>query len=224
MSALGIKKRDLEAEAKGWFDKMTTEHELTVLHDDGVYRHLKFAAQGTSIWRFDLVTWPGHLAVSGDLSSYTFSRTHDMLQFFEIGRGINPHYWSEKVIAGQDRVREYSPEVARQFVIEQFWEDRMQRDEPNAPLWRAIREDVLPNLHNEDEARIALHNFEYREPEPPRTHSVDFKPEQIRRRSATYDFSNSWEWDIRDYHPQFLLICHAIVWGIAKYRAAKAQS
>ncbi|GAB6925863.1 hypothetical protein AAC389_15790 [Rhodococcus qingshengii] len=224
MSALGIKKRDPEAEAKGWFDKMTTEHELTVLHDDGVYRHLKFAAPGTNIWRFDLVTWPGHLAVSGDLSSYTFSRTYDMLQFFEIGRGINPHYWSGKVIAGQDRVREYSPEVARQFVIEQFWEDRMQRDEPNAPLWRAIREDILPNLHNEDEARIALHNFEYREPQPPRTHSVDFKPEQIRRHSATYDFSNSWEWDIRDYHPQFLLICHAIVWGIAKYRAAKAES
>jgi hypothetical protein len=225
MSAVGTRKRTRAATPKDWFDEATTEHEMTVLHDDGVYRHLKFARPGTNIWRFDLVTWPGHLAVSGDLSSYTFSRLHDMLEFFAGDRGINPHYWAEKVIAGRERTMEYSPELARRHVIEQFWEDRLQRDEPNAPLWRAIRKEVLPYLDNEADARVALRDFEYRAPEPPRTQSVDLRPEQIRRirrHHADYQFGDAWEWDLTDYDPQFILICHAIVWGIAKYRETKA--
>lgn len=206
---------------KQMFDAETTGHEMTILHDEGLYRHLKCAAPGTNIWRFDLATWPGHLAVSGDLGSYTFSRLPDMFEFFEGDRGINLHYWAEKVIAGKERTMEYSPELARQHVIERFWEDRLQRDEPNAPLWRAIRQEVISYLgENEREAYSAIRNFEYRAPRPATAKSLDFRPERISRRHADYQFSDAWEWDLRDYDSQFILICHAIVWGIAKYREA----
>ncbi|MDV6267045.1 hypothetical protein [Rhodococcus globerulus] len=209
---------------KAMFDAETTEHELTILHDDGLYRHVKCAAPGTNIWRFDLVTWPGHLAVSGDLGSYTFSRLPDMFEFFEGDRGINPSYWAQKVVAGKERTTEYSPDLARQHVIERFWEDRLQRDEPNAPLWRAIRQEVISRLGDDErEAHDAICNFEYRAPRPSVGKSLDFRPERISRRHADYRFTDAWEWDLRDHDSQFILICHAIVWGIAKYRAAKLE-
>jgi len=215
------------ATPKEMFDRETSEHEMEILHDDGVYRHLKFAKPGTNIWRFDLVTWPGHLAVSGDLSSYTFNRLYDMFEFFGGDREINPHYWAEKVVAGRERTMEYSPELAQRHVIERFWEDRLQRDEPNGPLWRAIREEVIEYLEDENEARRAINDFTYRIPEPSREKGVDFRPERIRKyrdHRVDYQFTDAWEWALRDYDGQFILICHAIAWGIQQYRAAKAQA
>jgi hypothetical protein len=212
------------SDAKAQFEAETTEHVMTVLHDDGVYRHIKFARPDTNIWRFDLVTWPGHLAISGDLQSYTFHRLYDMFEFFGGGRNINPDYWSEKVVAGRERTMEYSPERARQLVIEHFMEARHQRDEPNLPLWQAIREEVLSRLdEDEQEAHRAIGDFAYYLPDTPRIRSEDFKPEVIIRRAlnrrVNFEVSDSWEWDLRDFDHHFLLICHAIQWGIAKYRA-----
>ncbi|WP_213573307.1 hypothetical protein [Rhodococcus sp. USK13] len=209
--------------AKARFEAEVTEHQMTVLHDEGLYRHIKFARPGSNMWRFDLVTWPGHLAISGDLQSYTFSRLPDMFEFFD-GRRINPSYWAEKVVAGRERTMEYSPERARQLVVEHFMESRHQRDEPNLPLWQAIRSEVLSRLdEGEHEAHRAISDFAYYLPETPRKKSEDFKPEPIVRRAlsrrANFEFSDSWEWDLRDFDHHFLLICHAIQWGIAKYRA-----
>jgi len=77
------------------------KHEMTVLHDDGLYRHLRFAAPGTGMWSFNIITWPGHLATSGDIADgFMFSRTADMTNFFEIGQDggeINASYWAEKM-------------------------------------------------------------------------------------------------------------------------------
>lgn len=36
------------------FVNETFHHELTVLRDDGVYRHLRYAAPETGIWSFDV--------------------------------------------------------------------------------------------------------------------------------------------------------------------------
>lgn len=213
--------------AKAQFDAEVTEHQMTVLHDDGLYRHIKFARPDTNCWRFDLVTWPGHLAISGDLQSYTFARLPDMFDFFDEPR-INPHYWAQKVVAGRERTMEYSPELARQLVVEHFMEARHYRDEPNLPLWQAIRQQVLSRLdEDEREARDAIDGFAYYLPDTPRKKSEDFKPEVIRRRSivrhANFQFDDAWEWDLRDYDHHFLLICHAIRWGISKYKQANRQ-
>src|SRR5699024_12293847 len=45
---------------KGFVDQ-TAQHQLAVLHDEGLYRHLRMAAPGTSMWHWEVVTWPGHL-------------------------------------------------------------------------------------------------------------------------------------------------------------------
>lgn len=83
------------------------EHELTVLRDDGPYRHLRCAKPGTYVYGFDIVTWPGYLCICGDIGCWTFSRITNMIEFFgkNLGMGINPHYWSEKLQDGHERAR-----------------------------------------------------------------------------------------------------------------------
>lgn len=99
--------------ARAHFEEATHGQEMEILHDDGLYRHLRFKAPGTWIYGYDLVTWPGYLAINGDLvSGYTFSRLPDMLRFFASGPDINPEYWSEKITnhAARAATREYEEE------------------------------------------------------------------------------------------------------------------
>ena len=69
------------AEVHERFKKDTAEHQMTVLRDDGLYRHLRFRKPGTGIYGFDIVTWPGYLAISGDMGASMFTRLEDMIQF-----------------------------------------------------------------------------------------------------------------------------------------------
>ena len=122
------------------FLQRVAEHQLEILRDDGLYRHLRCRKPGTGIDGFDLVTWPGFLCYCGDMGDYLFQRCDDMLAFFRRGdRGINPIYWSKKVVAqGRDGVREYAPDRFRRVVREIL-------DEQNASpeLRQAVEDDVL---------------------------------------------------------------------------------
>lgn len=120
------------------FTAETTKHQLAVLHDDGLYRHLRFKAPGSGFYWFDLVTWPGYLSFGGDMDGYVFSRVPDMFTFFRDQRnGINPHYWAEKVTDGRDRTKTYSEDRFRQLVTEHFV-DAVRSGAP-AGLGRAVR-------------------------------------------------------------------------------------
>ncbi|MDV6271087.1 hypothetical protein [Rhodococcus globerulus] len=211
MSAVGTKKRDLLAHAKREFDLSVTEHEMTILRDDEQYRHIRFQKPGTSIYWFDLITWPYHLVISGDLEAFHFSREEDMFGFFagsgsSYEHGINPHYWGEK-IQGSAKWRVYSPELFTQLVVEDFWERRHDYEGDVVELWREIKDGVLEYAEFESEARSALHNFRH----------LDIK-------GGDFEFYDTWEWAFTDYDIHYLRSLHAIVWGIKKYRAAKAQS
>jgi hypothetical protein len=74
------------------FLKEVSTHQFTVLHESGLYRHLRFKRPGTGIMHFDIVTWPGYLAYSGDMGCFVFQRLDDMLEFFKIkNRKFNLH-------------------------------------------------------------------------------------------------------------------------------------
>lgn len=67
------------------FAREMAGHEMTVLHDDGLYRHLRFTSnlRGHGEYWFYLITWPGCLTIRGDYgNAYTFTREPDMLPFF----------------------------------------------------------------------------------------------------------------------------------------------
>lgn len=102
------------------------DHCITILKDDGIYRHINYAKPGTINISFQVTTWPGYLCISGDMGCYTFSRTQDMFNFFGGGDdlGINPGYWQEKVQAGASYsgasaiCKEYSPDKFRAAIKE----------------------------------------------------------------------------------------------------------
>lgn len=99
----------------------TAHHRLEILRDDGVYRHLRMQQPGTSFYYYDIITWPGYLTVTGDMGTWTFSRTRDMFRFFGAWDGqINTGYWSEKLEAGAGcSAREL---LAKEFDDDEFCE------------------------------------------------------------------------------------------------------
>ena len=85
-------------EALTSFTKGTVNHKMTILNEDGVYRHLRFKTPGTFNLYFDIITFPGNLMITGDMGTWSFSRIEDMFKFFRSKeRHICPDYWAEKL-------------------------------------------------------------------------------------------------------------------------------
>lgn len=181
------------------FVRDAAKHEMTVLHDDGLYRHLRYASPKSNAYWFDVVTWPGSLAIRGDIDGHMFTRITDMFEFFR-RKHINPGYWAEKLEGGRDSVKVYSEELFVQLVKEHVADAIRHGDAPRG-ISRAVRDEILnsPDLHFEERAREALAAFEFK----------------------GFRFDDTWEWDFRDYDWSFLWACHAIVWGIRQYDAAR---
>src|SRR3954463_11871038 len=98
------------------FARDTADHQMTIVHDDGLYRHLRFRNPNRT-WNywFDLITYPGGLTFQGDGESFTFRRLEDMFEFFRqpANATINPSYWGEKLTGrgGRDSVMHYQQEL-----------------------------------------------------------------------------------------------------------------
>lgn len=178
------------------FRKDTEKHEMNVRHDDGLYRHLVFKQPGSSFYWYELITWPGHLTIQGDMGCYVFARVDDMFEFFE-GPYINAGYWGEKLQA-HSGYRQYSEHITRKLVVEDF-DDRKDGFDDAHAIWSAIEDEILAEdvVPFEDLVRDALTNFRY----------------------SGFEFFDVWEWDLRDYTVQFLWCCHAIQQGIKQYRS-----
>jgi hypothetical protein len=190
------------------FARDTDQHEMTVLHNDGLYRHLRFQRttwrpplvkplKHSSYW-FDLITVPGSLIFRGDGESYVFSRDEDMIAFFRgsAWRGEpNVHYWAEKVTDGRDRLKVYDEDLFVQFVKEQFIETARCGGVPPGTGKALLANAEDYDLTYEENAREFLDDFEHK----------------------GFRFTDTWEWDFRDYDWWFLWALHAILWGIARF-------
>lgn len=83
------------------FLKDVHNHEMRILHHEGIYRHVRYRKPGDSNMWFELVTWPEHLTIAGDMGTWTFSRVEDMFTFFRDEQlRINESYWAEKLQGG----------------------------------------------------------------------------------------------------------------------------
>lgn len=190
------------------------EHEMTVLLDtldDGTpYRHVRFARPGTGIWSFNLVTWPGHLAISGDLQTHVFCRLHDMFDFFRGGGSVNPSYWGEKLRAEGHRSEHgespFNDEVFREVVQDHLddYKDQLSAEDFAALNAYAAEELLEADYYGDRNFAVnALSEFEWVSPDE----------------SITVRFSDAWEYDLGGYDHHFLLAIHAIQWGVNKYLA-----
>ena len=191
------------------FLRDVSEHEMTIIRDDGVSRHIRFRKPDTICMGFDLITWPGHLCYTGDMGTYVFQRLNDMFCFFreEPRHGntgelyINTGYWSEKLEAVDKRggVMEYSPDKFRETIKEILDEDEDTTDE----LRQAIEDEVL--CYADDggqEAYDAANSFQF---------------------DGKQYFTDFWEYDITAYTFRFVWCCYALSWAIRKYDQEKAS-
>ncbi|WP_030670509.1 hypothetical protein [Streptomyces rimosus] len=189
------------------FARDTARHEMTVLHEEGLYRHLRFASpeQG-HIVPFELIAWPYNLVVkAGWVFHFDINATPDMFDLFRrtaFSGEINPGYWSEKVRTGRDEVEGFDPDLFEQqvkrYVVHSIREGEAPRG-IGAEVTREIFE--LGDISHEAGARAALADFRF----------------------GGWDFGDLSEWDFSDYTPGFLHCCRAIRRGIDLYDAARKQ-
>lgn len=186
------------------FEKDVAGHEMTIACDDGLHRHLTFKRPGSSTYHFHITTWPGYLAISGDMGTFVFARLPDMFEFFRGEREINPGYWSEK-LAAHDRngVRQFDNDLYVEALKHHFERWYFDNNSDRAKAWAAIEDEfsgILDATTTEEAIRYA-HAWKC-----PVTgqHFTDF-----------------WDYRLEDYTYQFIWCCRAILWAIRCYYAVK---
>ncbi len=198
------------------------KHSMTIIRDDGAYRHIRFSRGSSSVYQFDFITWPGYLCYCGDMGTYVFRRLEDMFEFFRTDRkyaaerghrlSINLGYWSEKLVAvdGGRRngsAKEFSPEKFERIVKEQLgeWLSESELDAVGCrELREAVEEDVLRHVDDGEYAAYhAAHHFQH-------------------GRYQFHDFF--FEHDFTEYTFHFVWCCYALAWGIQQYDDSKAAA
>jgi hypothetical protein len=214
------------------FLRDVADHQMIVLRDDGVNRHVRFKQPDSGNMYFDLITWPGHLCYTGDMGTYVFQRTEDMFGFFRTDREynrqrgrrltINLGYWTEKLIAvngGRDggKAMDYDEDQFRR-VINRYRVSWMRSakaeglldEDGRRSLWEAVDDDVFGALEDGgvERALWAAHEFSY----------------QNRDSSGSRDswhFEDLWEHRFQDYTFGMVWCLYALAWGIEQYDTAK---
>jgi hypothetical protein len=197
--------------SKSEFLRCVEKHEMEVMLDSGVYRHLRFKAPDTGNQHFHLVTFPGRLVYCGDMGSFMFSRTVDMFDFFRRpDRGINLSYWGEKIVArDRDGVTEFSLDKVKDVISgivkdqTEDWTDK-KRQEADEELELVFDEldmdasDIGDVIRIMNEQCAPLLNSEW--------------------------FSDLWDYSSEAYTYRFQWACYAIAWGIEQYDKFKEQN
>ena len=209
----------------------TENHQMEVLLDNGIYRHVKFSRDGSSTYQFSLVTWPGHLSISGDMGCYTFRRINDMFGFFntdkndfnfnEKGISINPGYWSEKMegVTGYNKGKVFNSDLIVKSIIshiESCYEGCDFDDYINPVTDESFEseEDLI------DALKVEVYSyFEYKELDEHRfVSAVDEFRSEIHE---DFNFQDEWEWlETHEWSHHYIWCCYAIAYGVGKYNQA----
>lgn len=207
---------------KEQFLKEVASHELHVLRDDGVYRHLRFQKPGTICMSFDLITWPGHLCYAGDMGTFVFRRVHDMLTFFRTEgrskedpfRWVERSYWHQKLEAidrcdGSQEfdsdafAREITKQRRRLLVLHGRGMDKRHRQD----LWDELGELKDKAIGGEACAMDAAYNWSFIAQKRGLTQVI---------RLDIDEFPDCKRWSHR-----FEWCCFALRWGVMAYDQAK---
>lgn len=198
--------QDLEwSTAQRQFEAETREHTMTVLRRDGVSRHLRFARPGLRRWSWDIVTWPGHLAVSGDVGNgWQFAHgDRDVLPLFvpfALRGRINPDYWAQRVPARlRPDARRFSPAKFARSVREQIAAHGL-TPRQRAELLRALDAAGVFRARDRHTAGSALAG-------------------RWAAGGASVEFTGVDDMDVEEWDRQFLLSQFAILFATTRYGA-----
>ena len=213
-------------QAQARFFKDTEHHELQILRDDGVYRHIRLKVPGTTCMHFDLITWPGYLCYTGDMGTYVLTRLSDMFEFFRKKRradgtfSIDFRYWAEKCEsegARGDGVSEFDPDAFKREITRQRRRlfvghgEHMDADE-RREFWDSLEE--VKNSADEGEHRTFSSVMDW---------SFLIKKRDRWGHDPKWIFLCTEDFpDCKAYTHRFLWCCHAMAWGIEQYDLSKA--
>lgn len=197
------------------FLRDVSEHVMEMVIDTGVHRHIVFHNPGSSIYKFEILTWPGSLCITGDCGTYVFSRVPDMFCFFRRdGEAdtlpINPDYWQQKLdsVDRSSGYLEFDP-VHFQEMIKREFDDFFESNDDlvhyKDGLWQAIQDDVLCCFDDEFSAYQAVRDFHYI------VGDEDFYLHYLLDEGLCQKNTD-----------RFLWCLYAIVWGIKKYDERKS--
>lgn len=216
------------AEVYERFKKDTANHQMVIVRDDGLYRHIRFRRPETYAYGFDIVTWPGYLAISGDMGASLFTRLDDMLEFFREtperhdkadGLYINPSYWLEKCVANDGEAKEFSTDLLSAYVRSAFdeyvkdQEDDDGRDPEWADdLWEEIEQEIISRADDNPSVETAIKAMD------------EFAPDD--ERFSGFRFVDAWESasSLEDYTFHFLWRLYAIAYAVRAYDVARAPT
>lgn len=214
---------DNRKNAKKSFERDVANHEMQVLRDDGVYRHLLFKKPGTNCCHFNVVTYPGTLVYTGDMGDFVFQRLDDMFEFFRTdagrGDGINPGYWAEKLVAiDRGGLKEFVEEKFNRTVMEYLinW-IREHRHKISKEDRRELWEDVVNNVVDADSdnegmrKQIAANDF---------YHKILTTDGKFRN----FYFRDFFENNFEDYGLHFYWACYAIAYAVKQYDMFKTPA
>ena len=201
------------------FLKDTKEHQLTIVKDDGIYRHIQISKPGTCVCHYNLTTWPYHLCISGDMGTWVFSRIEDMFDFFIMNDSdynkpdeINPHYWAEKVQAisrfGGSGIYEFDTDDFKAQVrrrVKEYFEGHPQGCKE---CLQELEDDVFMYMDDYPKEVIyeRLYNFSYSAPD-----------------GDEFTFSGEDMPDAQRFSLYYIWILYAIVKGITMYNKYHAN-
>ena len=185
-------------------------HKATVIRDDnGVNRHVRYQRPGSWAYGFDIITWPGHLCITGDCGTYVFQRVYDMFNFFTSESKqypINTGYWSEKLLSADIKggVKQFSEKAfsdAVHYNFVKFAKDDCGRHTPEQirELWADIKE--IMRSEGEHESVRSVMEYE----------------------RHGFSFEEFWEHNLTEYTFRFMWNLNAIVWGIKKYNKLEME-
>lgn len=194
------------------FSKDVKDHQLTIIKDDGLYRHLLVKKPGTIESHYEIITWPGYLCYCGDMGTFVFERVEDMFCFFRKTPGmINPSYWAEKLQA-TDRTDGH-----RKFCRDEF--ERAVTEVLNNWLEAVADDDLDPDFIQEEKDKVDEIIAE--------SHQNEFHTVAALNNHNAVDgglnFWDFWENDCKVYTERYIWCCFALVHAIALYDAAKAS-
>jgi hypothetical protein len=184
------------------FRRDVKNHQMTIIRDEGVNRHVRFRQPNTSNMYFDLITWPGTLCYHGDMGTYVFTRLEDMFEFFRDTQGghlrINLGYWAQKLDAADraDGYEKFDPDLFAQ---------KIKRYARESGASRAVQKEIAGEVEGWAErgemvAYERASNFEM----------------------DGFHFTDLFEFNFRSYTYRFVWCCYALAWGIRQYDKAKA--
>lgn len=209
------------------------DHVMTVIRDEDVNRHIRFKRPDSGTYYFDLITWSGHLIITGDCGTWVFRRVEDMFEFFCMDErdfnykqdrlSINPDYWAEKLLAvdNNGRRRDSGPmqfsEDKFEKTIERYVENYFEDDHELSDHMKTIKEELWEEVKNscscpeseEDAFRMASDfHFPYLNDDGEK---------------KVFIFGDFWEENLREWTYHYIWCLYAIVWGIKQYAEAEVN-